>query len=94
MKENEEFLKMLGATGTKKILEFLDTHKKGQYKEMAEFMSVHSLNIRLRDLLSFGLICRYLEREPKKTEWYSLTQKGKQVLYYLRCLVGSIGESS
>lgn len=61
---------------------------------MAEFMNVHSLNIRLRDLLSFGLIHRHLEREPKKTEWYSLRQKGKQVLYYLRCLVGLSGESS
>ena len=91
MKENEKFLRMLGATGTKKILEFLDTHSTGQYKEMAEFMSVHSLNIRLRDLLSFGLIYHHLEREPKKVEWYEITKRGKQVLHYLRCLVELIG---
>ena len=95
MEDNErDFLKMLGATGTKKILEFLDEHRTAQYKEMAGFVNTHSLNQRLRDLLDFELVSHHLERNPKRREWYSLTEKGKYALQHSRALTNLIKRSS
>jgi len=84
---NEEALRVFGATGTKEILEFLDEQSTGKYKEMAGFVNSHSLNDRLRDLLGLGLISYHLERDPKKKEWYEITEKGKQALQHLRALI-------
>ena len=83
-KDREEVFKLLGAKGTKKILEFLNDHGAAQYKQMAGFMSTPTLNTRLRKLLAFGLIEHHLEREKGRKEWYELTEKGMEVLQCLR----------
>lgn len=76
--ENEEaVLKVFGAKGTKLVLESLNQHGKGQYKEMGEFMNLGTLNYRLNELLDLGLVSHHLERKPKKTEWYEITEKGE-----------------
>ena len=82
----EEVFKLFGAKGTKEVLEFLDEHGKGQYIELGQFISYNTLNLRLRGLLSFGLISHHFERKPRKKEWYQLTEKGKQALQHLRAL--------
>ena len=41
----KEFLKMIGAKGTREILEFLDKNKKGRYMQFRQFTSTHMLNI-------------------------------------------------
>ena len=90
----EEVLKVFGAKSTKMVLEFLNQHGKGQYKEMGGFMNLGTLNIRLNELLDLGLVSHHLERKPKKTEWYEITEKGKQALKYLRALVELTADSS
>ncbi len=85
--KNEEALKVFGAKGTKKVLEFLNQHVRAQYKEMGEFKNLGTLNIRLNELLDLGLISHHLERVETRREWYELTEKGKQALKYLRALV-------
>jgi len=80
----KEFMKMIGSKGTKEILEFLDENGKVQYKHFCQFMDTHVVNKRLRQLLKFGLVEHHLTKVEKKREWYTITDKGKKVLYYLR----------
>jgi len=54
-KEEEDFLKLIGLTGTIFILRFLNEHDSRQYKDMQEHINTHSLNQRLRTLLHFNL---------------------------------------
>ena len=61
-KGEKDLLRMLGARGTKQILEFLDQHGLCQYKQLEEFMNTHTLNIRLREMLTFGLVQFYFDR--------------------------------
>ena len=78
------FLKMIGAKGTREILEFLDENKKGRYMQFRQFASTHMLNIRLRELLIFGLIEHHVIKQERKYEWYTITKKGKKILRYLK----------
>lgn len=80
----KEFLKIIGAKGTKEILEFLDENKKGRYMCFRQFSSTHMLNIRLRQLLEFGLIKHHVVKMERKREWYTITKKGKKILHYIR----------
>ena len=38
--KNEEFLKMIGLTGTKQILEFIHEHGTAQYKDFQPFVKI------------------------------------------------------
>ncbi len=96
MEGNSErcFLKLLGAKGTREILELMNQHSTVQYKEMMGFVNTPTLNKRLRDLLIFGLISHHLERVETRREWYEITEKGKQALQYLRALIELTAGSS
>ena len=83
----KDFLKMIGVTGTKRILDFLDQHDKTQYKDLAEFMNTHTLNARLRELLRYDLIEHHIIRDERKAEWYVITEKGRTVLYLLKSAI-------
>ena len=89
-KDEEEFLKLVTAMGTKKILELLDEYGTVQYKKMAEFMSTHTLNARLRKLLHFNLIEHHYEKEIRRKEWYKITDTGKKILQELRDLIADM----
>ncbi len=93
-KKEKVFLKLLGATGTKQILEFLDEHETARYSQMEKFMNTHTLNARLRGLLAFGLVRHHLERVERRKEWYEITEMGRIVLQHMRDLVELIGEPS
>ena len=82
-----EILKFIGAKGTKFVLDFLNEHGKGEYKEMEKFMNTGTLNHRLRDLLIFELVSHHLERNPKKRQWYEVTENGKKALKHMRALI-------
>jgi DNA-binding HxlR family transcriptional regulator len=90
----KEFLKIIGAKGTKEILEFLDENKEGRYMHFRQFSSTHMLNIRLRQLLKFDLIKHHIIKMEKKREWYTITKKGKKILHYLRKMEEVIQEYS
>jgi DNA-binding HxlR family transcriptional regulator len=80
----KEFLKMIGAKGTKEILVFLDENGKGQYMQFRQYMSSHMLNVRLKQLLEFGLIKHHVTKLERKMEWYTITEKGKKIVHYLK----------
>ncbi len=52
-----------------------------------EFVNTPTLNDRLRRLLQYKLIEHHLERVNTRKEWYSLTEKGRQVLNHLETIV-------
>ena len=81
--EEEEFFRMIGLTGTKRILSYLDGHGKAQYKEFAEFLNIHTLNVRLQQLLRFNLIEHHLTRKDVRKEWYTITEKGRKILKHV-----------
>jgi DNA-binding HxlR family transcriptional regulator len=87
MEEKDEFLKMIGSTGTKKILDVIHEHGTAQYKDFQPFMNAHTLNRRLRELLIFGLLEHHIKKEEKRMEWYTITEKGKKVAELLREIV-------
>lgn len=91
-KREEDFLKLLGAKGTKQILDFIGLHGTAQYRQLMEFVNTPTLNARLRDLLIFGIICHHLERVETRKEWYELTEKGKKALQHLQELAKLIKE--
>jgi DNA-binding HxlR family transcriptional regulator len=85
--KGDEFLKMIGLTGTKRILDFIYEHSTAQYKDFQPFMNAHTLNRRLRELLIFGLLEHHIKKEEKRTEWYTLTERGKKVAELLKEIV-------
>jgi len=86
-KGEEKLLKLLGARGTKQILEFMSEHGAAQYKQMKGFTSTHALNRRLRELLGFNFIEHHFEREKGRREWYEITEKGKKLLKCMRAII-------
>jgi len=91
-KGEEDLLKMLGARGTKQILEFLNQNGLCHYKQLEEFMNTHTLNIRLREMLTFGLVQFYFDRVETKERGYEITEKGEKILQHLRDLVALMKE--
>ncbi len=79
-KGEEDLLKMLAAQSAKQILEFLNQHGLCQYKQLEEFMNTYTLNIRLREMLIFGLVQFSFDRIETKERGYEITEKGKKVL--------------
>ena len=77
--KGDEFLKMIGSTGTKKILELIYEHGTAQYKDFQPFMNAHTLNRRLRELLICGLLEHHIKKEEKRMEWYNITERGKKI---------------
>ncbi len=86
MDEKNDILKLLGSKGAFAILKYLHEHKTGQYRDLMEFVNTPTLNDRLRRLLHFKLIEHHLERENTRREWYSITEKGKQILNHLESI--------
>jgi DNA-binding HxlR family transcriptional regulator len=90
-KDEKEFLMLLGAKGTKKLLELLDEHGTVEYKQMTGFTSVPTLNTRLRKLLALNLIEYRFEGEKERKKWYKLTDKGKRILQHLKDMIDTMG---
>ena len=90
-KDEKEFLMLLGAKGTKKLLEFLDEHGTVEYKQMTGFTSLPTLNTRLRKLLAFNMIECRVEGEKERKKWYNLTDKGRRILQCLKDMIDTMG---
>lgn len=85
-----EFLKMMCSTGSLDILKCIDKKGRAQYKDLKPFASTNTLNTRLRQLLSHGLIKHNITKTGKRKEWYELTEKGKNVLLYIRKMLDCV----
>ncbi|MBU7046375.1 MAG: winged helix-turn-helix transcriptional regulator [Theionarchaea archaeon] len=80
MEDNlRKFLRVLGFTATVDILNSIEEGK-NQYKHFIPFASISTLNERVKQLESLGIIEHHLAREDKRREWYTLTQKGEKVV--------------
>ncbi len=86
-KDEEKLLKLLGARGTKQILEFLGEYGTIQYKQVEEFMSAPTLSKRLLELSAFGLIKHYSKREKGREKGYKLTENGKKIMECMEAII-------
>ncbi len=82
----ETLLGLLSRPHTGEILEFFGQREQTQYRDLQPFYSVHTLNTRLAELCTWGLIEHHFERIPLRKEWYELTEKGKDVSHRIRAL--------
>lgn len=90
MKEQEQFIKMLGSKGTRDILQLLDKKEHVQYKEFQEVISTYTLNARIKGLLKFNLIQHHMVREDTRKEWYEPTEQGRKALKLLNELADMV----
>ena len=87
-KEKEEsFFKLISLKGTRGILNYLNEHSTAQHASLNTLMSAATLNVKLIELLEFGLIEHHLEKEGVRKEWYTITEKGKKILQLLAEIV-------
>ena len=82
-KSEENFLRVIGAAGTREILQFLSGHETVHYKELDEFINTDTLNFRLRDLLRYNLVEHHFLRGDERGEWYTITDRGRK---FLNCI--------
>jgi len=85
--KEREVLKLPGLIGTWEILTYLYEHDTGSYRHFRTYISDSTLNIRLKQLLRFGLIEHHLTREDSKKEWYEITDTGRGVVKHLKRLI-------
>jgi DNA-binding HxlR family transcriptional regulator len=87
MKENEEdLMKVLTSKGAMEVLRYIYQHNEFRREDLKEFCGIRTLDIRLQELSSLGLIQR-LERGQNRVEGYSLTDRGKKVLQVIESLL-------
>jgi len=75
----KEFFRVLGLTATVDILKSIQKGK-NQYADFFTTASVSTINERIKQLITLGIIKHHLGREPKRKEWYTLTKRGERVL--------------
>ena len=80
--EPKSFFKMIGSPKAVEILKYLHEQGTAQYRDFHAFTNAHTLNTRLNELITYELIEHHAEKGVKK-EWYTLTEKGSQVLTYM-----------
>ena len=85
--ESRKFLKMIGSAKAMEILEYLREHGTAQHRDFNAFTNTHTLHTRLNQLLKYGLIEHHYERHDVRKEWYTLTEKGDEVLQYVEDVV-------
>jgi len=75
----KEFFRVLGLTATVDILKSIQKGK-NQYLDFFTTASVSTVNERIKQLITLGIIKHHLGREPRRKEWYTLTERGERVL--------------
>jgi len=86
-KAKRELLALLESKDTKEILQYLRKQGEVQYTNFDLSISPPTLNTRLRKLLKFGLIEHCIAKQPKRREWYEITEKGRRVLQSLEDII-------
>jgi len=82
-KQKDSFI-VLGRRSTKKILEFLDSHKNVQLEDLTQFATSFTLKRLFQELMEYNLIKCYIQMDNEKKVWYQLTEKGTKILHALR----------
>ncbi len=81
-----EFFKILHLEATYKILDYLNDHGNCHHKDLKHLTSTFTLSHRLNDLLKYTLIEHHFEKEEKRKEWYTITERGRRALELLKRL--------
>ncbi len=82
--KQKDFFIVLGRSSTKKILEFLDSHKNVQLDDLTQFATLFTLKRLFQELMEFNLIKCYIQMDNEEKVWYQLTEKGTKILHALR----------
>jgi len=82
--KKKDFFIVLGRSSTKKILEFLDSHKNVQLDDLTQFATSFTLKKLFQELMEFNLIKCYVQMDNEKKVRYELTEKGTKILQALR----------
>lgn len=80
--EAQSLFKVIGSPKAVDILKYLREQGTAQHRDFHAFTNAHTLNTRLNELITYELIEHHYEKGVKK-EWYTLTEKGSQVLAYM-----------
>ena len=89
---NENILKILSQKGVLEILENLDNKRSLKYKELEEFVGNPSTTSRrLNSLERKGIIERLVSSERYRPVYYSLTDKGRKLLFLVKEMRESYG---
>lgn len=78
MVKNRRLRTLAGKVATKEILKEVVESGKVHYRDLTKFASVSSINQRLRELETCGLIKHHMAREEKREEWYTPTEAGRK----------------
>ena len=86
----EQFLKLISSKRARDILKYLDGHDTAQHADLNAFMNAATLNTKLHELLTFDLIEHHLDKSDMRKEWYTITEKGIQILQYLEDMIKTV----
>ncbi|MGD2251199.1 MAG: winged helix-turn-helix transcriptional regulator [Candidatus Methanofastidiosia archaeon] len=79
-------LNIISRKKTAFILEYINTHTEAHYKDLLKTVGTHTLNARLRAFLDYNFIEHHFVREETRKEWYTITEKGKEILEHIKKL--------
>ena len=82
-----DILRFLDRRGVIEILEYLEQEGR-YYTDLKEILDISILNVRLQELLDYGLIQYH---SIDYGEWYFLTEKGYQIVDLLRDIETLLG---
>ncbi|WP_456475276.1 winged helix-turn-helix transcriptional regulator [Candidatus Pyrohabitans sp.] len=89
---SEEIFRLLGKKGVIRLLDSLEG-KKRKYKELEKIIGNPSTTARrLKSLEAHGLINREVSSEKYRPVYYSLTKKGRRLLFVVREVREKYGE--
>jgi DNA-binding HxlR family transcriptional regulator len=79
----KRFLNLISSKSARVILKYVNEHDTAQHTDLNAFMNAATLTTKLNGLLTFGLINHHLDKRGIRKEWYTITEKGKQILQHL-----------
>ncbi len=90
---SEDIFRLLGRKGVIELLYSLEERKR-KYKELEEIIGNPSTTARrLKSLEKHGLIKREVSSEKYRPVYYSLTNKGRKLLFVVRQVRENYGET-
>lgn len=84
----EEVFHLLSLKYVLAVLEFVCEHGETKYADMENDFTIHSIRIKVGDLIRCGLLQLCIERRERRKEWFEITEEGKKTLQIVDDLAG------
>ena len=68
----------------------MNEHETTQHADLNAFINAVTLNMKLHELLTFDLIEHHLDKSDMRKEWYTITEKGIQILQCLEDMIKTV----